>query len=102
LQLFRTIRLLFTFYKGFCFASILITGICLALYGKYGEAIWTPLICLKLLTLLMIYFFINSYKQDQFYYYRNLRLTKWMLWSATLGFDIALYLLLLNQITPAV
>jgi hypothetical protein len=101
LQLFRTIRLVFTFYKGFCLASILITVICLALYREYGEFIWTPLICLKLLTLLMIYFFINSYKQEQFYYYRNLRITKWMLWSATFAFDIALYILLLTRINPA-
>jgi hypothetical protein len=100
LHLYRTIRLLVTFYRGFCFASMLITGICFFLYWQYGDSIWTALLCLKLLTLLMIYFFINSYKQDQFYYYRNLRLSKWMLWLATFGVDIVLYLLLINQITP--
>ena len=94
------LRLLFTFYKSFCFASILITGVCLVLHWEYGDSIRDTVICFKLLTLLLIYFFINSYKQDQFYYYRNLRLTKWMLWTATFAFDIALYILLLTRIDP--
>jgi cyanate permease len=100
LQFSRTIRLLWTFYSGFCFASILITGVCLFLYWEYGDSIYDTLICFKLLTLLAIYFFINSYKQDQFYYYRNLKLTKWMLWTAAFAFDIALYVLLLTRINP--
>jgi hypothetical protein len=100
LQFSRTIRLLWTFYSGFCFASTLITGVCIILYWQYGDSIYDTLVCFKLLTLLLIYFFINSYKQDQFYYYRNLKLTKWMLWSATLAFDIAFYILLLTRIDP--
>jgi hypothetical protein len=100
LQFSRTIRLLWTFYSSFCFASCLITGICLILYWQYGDSIWETLICFKLLTLLLIYFFISSYKQDQFYYYRNLRLTKWMLWTAAFATDFALFLLLITRIDP--
>ncbi len=100
MQFFRTIRLFWTFYKGFCFASLLITGACLFLYWEYGNRVWEGVICLKALAEWVIYFFINSYKQDQFYYYRNLRITKWMLCSATFAVDYALFIVLITFINP--
>ncbi len=91
----KTIRLLISFYSSFFLLNALVTLSCLLLFLEYGHSILTTLWCFKLATLVLVMYFINIYKRKQFYYYYNLGLTKTFLWTRTLGFDLALFILLL-------
>lgn len=97
MQLLKTIRLLWTFYKSFLLASLAITGCCLWLFYNYGFSIFTALFWLKIATLGVIYYFINSYKSKEYYYYQNLGISKRLLWAVTLTFDFTLFLFLITQ-----
>jgi hypothetical protein len=50
----------------------------------------------KIITLGLIYYYIHSYKNNEFYYYKNLGLTKKQLWISTLIFDFIIFLVLLT------
>lgn len=95
---FKTIRIIFTFYRSFLLASLLITGACLVLFWEYGMSIFAVLFWLKLGTMAAIFWFINSYKSKEYYYYRNLGISKTVLWTTTLVFDFALFLFLIVQL----
>jgi len=43
----------------------------------------------------LTYYFINSYKNKEYYYYQNLGLSKALLWIAILTFDFALFIFLI-------
>lgn len=49
----------------------------------------------KIATLVLMYYSINNYKRKEFYYYRNLGVSKKILWISTLSLDIVLFNLLL-------
>jgi type III secretory pathway component EscU len=92
-----TIRLIITFYKSFAFASNLITFSCIYLinlYGKNAIYIIQALFWFKIITLALIFYYIQNYKKDEFYYYKNLGLTKKHLWISTFTFDFILFLIL--------
>src|SRR5690242_16076421 len=93
----RTIRLLWTFYTSFVIVSLIITAICLSIFWKYGVSTFFALFWFKLATLAITFYFINSYKAKEYYYYQNLGISKVLLWSATLSFDFAFFLSLLIQ-----
>lgn len=95
LKFTRTIRLLFTFYRGFFIPCFLITLICAILFREYGRSIFSTLLLLKLGSMALVFFFIRSYKSREFIYYMNLGLSRTYLWTTTLLFDFFLYLLLL-------
>lgn len=93
----KTARLIITFYKSFAFASNLITLSCLGLIIYYQEKaiyIFQALFWFKIITLGVIFYFIHSYKKDEFFYYKNLGLTKKQLWISTLIFDFLLFFVL--------
>ncbi len=95
----KTIRLIFTFYKSYAAASILITLASLYLVNLYGtKAIYIlqALFWFKVITLGVIFYYIQKYKKEGFYYYKNLGLTKKHLWISTLVFDFTLFLLLVS------
>ncbi|HEY4147485.1 MAG TPA: hypothetical protein VGM41_01085 [Chitinophagaceae bacterium] len=94
----KTIRLIIGFYRSFFPATFLITLCCVFLFREYGPHILVPLLWLKAATLGLVFYFINSYKKKEFYYYRNLGISNVILWSTTLGFDIVLYIFLLTKI----
>jgi hypothetical protein len=41
-------------------------------------------------------YFINSYKKKEFFYFRNLGISRTLLWSFTLTLDMLLYITLLT------
>jgi hypothetical protein len=86
------------FYKSFCLVSLLMTAICLFLFWESGYHIYAVLLWLKLSSVFCIYRFIDTYKSKEFYYYRNLGISKRVLWIVSLSFDLALYLLLIPRI----
>lgn len=95
--LFKTIRLMLLFYKNFCGVSLAITLFCVGTFWRYNFHLFFFLFWFKVITLGLIYYFINMTKKNEFYYYQNLGLSKEILWIATLAFDfiicIALFIL---------
>jgi chromate transport protein ChrA len=87
--------LLLTFYRGFIIPNLLVTFVCLFLFREYGMSILYMLFLLKLATLALVFSYIRSYKNKEFYYYQNLGLSRAFLWTTTFLFDFFLYLLLL-------
>jgi len=90
----KTIRLIFTFYKSFLLASLLITGACGVLFAEYGMGVFKVLFWLKTTTLAITFYFINTYKAKEYYYYQNLGISRVLLWSTTLIFDFMLFVLM--------
>lgn len=92
----KTIRLLLTFYRSFAFLSFLITLICLfLLYGAGAKGIHMiqVLFWFKIFTLAITVYSINVYKKNEFYYYRNLGLSKLTLWISVLTVDFLIFLI---------
>ena len=95
MRLFKIIRLVWTFYKNFLLLSAIITAFCLRAFWMYGFASFFGIFWCKVVTLGLTYYFINTNKKNEYYYYQNLGVAKTLLWRATLSFDFVLFLLLL-------
>jgi type III secretory pathway component EscU len=61
----------------------------------YGLSILNILLWFKIITLGILFYYINNRKKNEFYYYKNLGLTKQILWTLTLLFDILLFVFLM-------
>ena len=94
MRLLITIRLLWTFYKSFVLVSMVITICCVKAIWETGVSFFGLIFWGKLATLGLIFYFINSYKNKEYYYYQNLGVSKILLWVTTLSFDFFLFLLL--------
>jgi hypothetical protein len=90
----RAIRLVFTFYKLYAFASLVITLSCLSIIYTWGISTFAVLFWFKIITLGLIFYYIQNFKKDKFYYYKNLGLSKKQLWIWTFAFDFILFLIL--------
>lgn len=95
MRLFKIIRLTWTFYKNFLLISAIITFFCLRAFWINGFAGFLGIFWCKVLTFGLTYYFINTNKKNEYYYYQNLGVAKALLWTATLSFDFILFLLLL-------
>lgn len=87
-------RLLLTFYLSFAFASSIITLLCISLLYANAINIITILFWFKIITLVIIFFFIRSYKRKEMYYYLNLGISKKVLWTLVLALDMLIFILL--------
>jgi len=87
----KTIRLIFGFYRSYAFASLIITLVCIYFVAALGIKYFALLFWFKIITLGMMFYLVNSYKRSDFYFYKNLGLTKKTLWISTLSFDMVLY-----------
>lgn len=97
MKLLKTIKLISTFYRSFMLPSSLITIACLVLFWKYGFGVFSTLFWFKIGTLGLTFYFIDNYKNKEYYYYQNLGVSKVLLWSVTLSFDFALFIFLIIQ-----
>lgn len=91
----KTLRSILTFYKSFAFVSILITLASVAivyLSGSKGVFMIQGFFWFKIFSLAAIFYINNTYKKDEYYYYKNLGVSKLMLWIPTLAFDLTLFL----------
>lgn len=91
----KTLRSILTFYKSFAFVSILITlasAVVVYLSGSKGVFMIQGFFWFKTFSLGAIFYINNTYKKDEYYYYKNLGISKIMLWVPTLVFDFALFL----------
>jgi len=91
----KSLRLFFTFYKSFAFASWMVTLSCMIITHTWGLKAFTALFWFKIITLGLILYFINNYKREEFYYYKNLGFSKKHLWISTLLFDFILFIALM-------
>ncbi len=91
----RILRLITTYYKSFAFASSIITLSCTAIAYFNGIRTLALLFWFKIFTLGVIFYFINVFKKKEFYYYRNVGVSKFLLWISTILFDTILFILLL-------
>jgi len=73
-------------------ASWTITCACLYITYTHGIRSVAILFWFKIITLGLIFYFINNYKRHEFYYYKNIGATKATLWAPTMAFDIMLFL----------
>ena len=76
-------------------SSVIITACCVEIFMKYGFSVFTGLFRFKSVTMAIIAYFINHYKNKEYYYYRNRGISRVLLWTATLLFDFILFLLLI-------
>lgn len=91
----RKIRSILDFYQSFAFTSVLITAVCVFFTCKFGIEAFAPLFWFKIAALGLIYYIVNTYKSDELYYFKNLGLTKRVLWVSALLIDLGLFILLL-------
>jgi hypothetical protein len=92
----RLLRLLWTFYTSFALLSWIVTLACVEVIREtglyfFGLLFWGKVACLGLLFL-----YIRSRKNKEYYYYHNFGLSSVFLWRATLGFDFSLFLMLIS------
>ncbi|QCR21518.1 hypothetical protein C1N53_03585 [Pontibacter sp. SGAir0037] len=62
---------------------------------KSGYSLFAAVFWFKIISLGIIFYFINSYKSKEYYYYQNLGVSKVMLWGTTLTFDFTLFLFII-------
>lgn len=93
----KTLRLLFLFYRSYWITSNAITATCLYLFSKYGLSIFQALFWFKLVTLGIVYYYVNDLKKKEYFYYQNLGVSKSLLWIVTLSFDFLFFLFLIIQ-----
>jgi len=91
----RVLKLILSFYKSFAFLSLLITLSSVSIAFANGFGVFAILFWFKILTLGLIFYYINNYKRAEFYYFKNLGISKLKLWVSTLLFDIVLFIALL-------
>jgi hypothetical protein len=92
IQVLKSIKLIINFYKNFVLASSIITIACLFIFEKYGIRSFGTLFLFKIVTLGMLYYYINKTKANEFYYYQNLGISKTILWSSSLIFDFVIFI----------
>lgn len=92
----KTLRLIGTFYKSFAFISFFITFTCLGIlygFGAKGIYVIQPLFWFKMGTLAIVVYSVNVYKKNEFYYYKNLGISKLKLWIPIVTFDFLFFLI---------
>lgn len=62
-------------------------------FGPKGIHMIQPLFWFKIFTLAIIVYTINIYKKNEFYYYKNLGISKFTLWIPILIFDFMFFLI---------
>jgi hypothetical protein len=98
MHLLKTLSLIWTFYRNFLVASLLVTATCGHLFWKWGFSVFAGIFWLKIATLVLIYHYVNGNKKKEYYYYLNLGVSKVLLWTSTLLFDFALFIFLIIQL----
>ena len=88
----RTLRAILSFYSSFAFLGFLLTAACLGTIFTTGIAMFTLLFWFKIGTIWLIYYFTDSYKRKEYYYYDNMGISKRTLWIPALAFDFTVFM----------
>lgn len=89
----KIIRLSWTFYRNFNLLSVIVTCACLRALWLGGLPAFFGVFWLKIATLGITYYFINTYRRDEYYYYQNLGVSKMALWVISLSFDMIVFII---------
>jgi len=101
MNILKKVKLVWAFYVSFIFISILITACCAVLYREFHFSILPILFWFKVATLGITFVYINSYKTNEYYYYQNLGVSKRLLWSGSMIFDLFVFLLVIFIISKS-
>jgi hypothetical protein len=91
----KNLSLLYRFYLNFCLVSVLITLVSIAMLYELGLGAVALIVWFKIITMVIFAWYVSAYKHKEFYYYRNLGLSKLRLFAFTLGFDFMVFVLLI-------
>jgi hypothetical protein len=89
-----TIRLIFSFYRSFVLAAWLITLLCMIITYTNESSLISTLFWFKVLTSALFLYFLNTYKSNEYYYYKNLGISKLKLWISSISIDLIIFILL--------
>lgn len=70
----------------------MITVACILIFYEYGISSYAALFWFKIITLVLIYYFVKMYKFKEIYYYQNLGISKITLWASTLTIDFFIFI----------
>jgi len=96
----KTLKLMFTFYMSFFTTAFVLTLVSAYMLYKLGSAAFTLIFWFKMVTYGVIIYYINNYKNKEFYYYQNLGISKLTLWIGALTFDFLIFVALLIYAAP--
>jgi hypothetical protein len=86
--------IILVFYKSYFIASFIASLLCAYLFFKYGIKAIGTLFWIKIFSDAVIVLYINNYKSKEFYYYRNLGLSRKVLWTISLIIDFLVFVIL--------
>jgi len=89
----KTLRILWTFYNSFIVSTVVLSAVCVYMFTELGSGALMLITWFKIITSGIIIYYINSYKNKEFYYYQSLGLSKKQLWGTTMTVDFLLYIL---------
>lgn len=95
MSFYRALRLFRTFYSNFVLFAVLMDALSMVILWRSGLSVLGALFWFKVATMGISYYFVNGFKSQEYYYYRNLGYSKGLLWGVTLCFDFLLFILLL-------
>lgn len=91
----RTLRLIIHFYKSFAIPGILISLGCASVIRSHGLATLTALFWFKIATMGAVFYLRNNFRENEMYYYKNLGVSRLMLWIPIMLFDFLLFIALI-------
>lgn len=94
-KIFKTIRLIWTFYRSYILFSAIVTLFLVRIFWLYGFPSFFGIFWGKLFSLAIAYSFVHNSKKKEYYYYLNHGIGKNQLWITTLSFDFIVFILLL-------
>ena len=94
-NIYRTLRLIINFYTSFALVSWIITIVSVIIIYTNGIRVFIFLFWIKIISFGLIFYYINEYKKFEFYYYKNLGLSKRFLWITIFSFELILFITLL-------
>jgi hypothetical protein len=91
----KNLSLLFRFYLNFCLVAALMTLVSIAMLYELGPGAVAIIVWFKIITMAIFTWYVSANKHKEFFYYRNLGLSKFRLFACTLGFDLIVFVLLM-------
>lgn len=90
--LIRKIKLLWIFYKNSIIPFSIISIICIRLFWLFGFSVFFEIFWCKVITYLVIIYFIDENKKNEYFFYKNLGIEIRKLWAITIALDFTLFL----------
>ena len=93
LKWYRSLRIIIVFYKNFILLSLLLNVVCNRLFYLFGFSIFFGLFWIKMVSYLVAFYFVNSNKKNEYFFYQNIGFKRKFLWTITIVFDFILFII---------